>query len=89
MDKPKQPDRSLPIEGEPNSDLDLNDSEGTKQRRHYGHYGPDGKAQNDIDYRHADPKNTHEFPHKHKWDWNDPSNPIRSKPIPIEKEIFP
>ena len=69
-------EHSLPTEGEPNSERELRDKDGVKQKRHYG---PDGKADYDIDYRHPDPKNTHEFPHRHNWDWN--KKPPRSAPI--------
>ena len=55
---------SLPTEGEPNSDMELYDKKGLKQRRHYG---PDGKAEYDIDFRHSGEK--HIFPHKHYWNW--------------------
>ena len=55
---------SLPTEGDPNSDAELYDKKGLKQRRHYG---PDGKAEYDIDFRHSGEK--HIFPHKHYWDW--------------------
>ncbi|MEI5993339.1 hypothetical protein [Candidatus Enterococcus mansonii] len=54
-------------EGEPNSSADLlNDDGSVKQRRYYG---PDGLPIEDIDYNHPD-DGTHEFPHRHKWDWN-------------------
>ena len=83
-EKEKTPEHSLPTEGEPNSDKELYDKDGLKQTRHYG---SDGKAEYDIDYRHPDPKNTHQFPHRHNWDWS--KNPPRSEPIEIFKEIVP
>ncbi|MBO0467510.1 hypothetical protein JZO73_08160 [Enterococcus plantarum] len=59
--------RNLDKEGEPNSSADLlNDDGSVKQRRYYG---PDGLPIEDIDYNHPD-DGTHEFPHRHKWDWN-------------------
>ena len=63
--KHKKKSESLPTTGEPNSSSDLHDDEGLKQRRYYG---PDGKAERDIDYRHSGEK--HKFPHQHKWDWS-------------------
>ncbi len=76
-DKSKE-GHKLPTDGEPNSDQDLHDENGKKQTRHYG---PDGKAEYDIDYRHPNSDNTHKFPHKHTWDWSNPNKPIRSEPI--------
>ncbi len=67
-------ERKLPITGEPNSDRELYDEEGLKQKRHYG---PDGRAEYDIDYRHQNSDGTHKFPHRHDWDWT--KNPPRSK----------
>ncbi|MBQ9131761.1 MAG: RHS repeat-associated core domain-containing protein, partial [Clostridia bacterium] len=84
--EPKEgdPPRSLPVDGEPNSDQELYDEKGLKQKRHYG---PDGKAEYDIDYRHSNGDNSHDFPHKHVWDWNNPKNP-RGPSIPFI-EIYP
>ena len=56
-----------PTEHEPNSSMDLNDAEGTKQRRYFG---KDGRAVEDIDYRHSNGDNSHVFPHRHSWDWS-------------------
>ena len=69
---------NLPVTGEPNSDRELYDEEGLKQVRHYG---PDGKAEYDIDYRHQNADGTHKFPHKHNWDWT--KKPPRSKGFDI------
>ena len=55
-------DSSLPTKHEPNSSMDLNDAEGTKQRRYFG---KDGRAVEDIDYRHSNGDNSHVFPHRH------------------------
>lgn len=56
--------RSLPKEGTPNTDDKLYDEKGVlKQERHYGE---DGQAEYDIDYKHPD-DGTHEFPHVHFW----------------------
>ena len=79
-DAPQNTDHGLPIEGEPNSDQELYDEKGLKQKRHYR---SDGKAEYDIDYHHPDTKGTHEFPHRHNWNWD--QTPTRSKPI----KIFP
>ena len=64
-DKNDDSDRSLPTTAEPNTDKYLRDKKGIKQKRHYG---PDGKAEYDIDYRHQGDK--HKFPHKNEWNWN-------------------
>ena len=70
--------RSLGTEGPPNSDDELYDEEGNlKQQRHYG---PDGKAEYDIDYSHS---GNYDFPHKHVWNWN--NIPPRSGHIPLVK----
>jgi hypothetical protein len=46
----------LPTTGEPNPSVDkLNPDGSIKQRRYYG---PDRKAQEDIDYNHGGPKHT-------------------------------
>ena len=70
---------ALPPEGEANTDKELYDKDGTlKQKRHYG---PDGKAEYDIDYKHG---GKHPFPHKHTWDWG--KEPPRSNiHIPMNK----
>lgn len=71
--------KGLPTTGEPNTDQELLNPDGTvKQRRHYG---PDGKAEKDIDYNHPGEKD-HKFPHEHDWDWS--KNPPRqgAKPCP-------
>ena len=60
-------DSSLPTKHEPNSSMDLNDNEGTKQRRYFD---KDGRAVEDIDYRHSNGDNSHVFPHRHSWDWS-------------------
>ena len=64
-DKDATSENKLPMEDEPNTDRHLRDEKGIKQTRHYG---PDGKAEYDIDYRHGGAK--HKFPHKHKWTWD-------------------
>ena len=58
---------SLPTRHDSNSSLDLDDDQGTKQRRYYGE---DGRAVEDIDYRHSNGDNSHTFPHRHGWDWS-------------------
>jgi len=63
---------SLPAKGEPNSSTDLLNPDGTVKQRRY--YGPDGKAEKDIDFNHTD-DGTHEFPHDHNWNWD--KNPPR------------
>ena len=76
--KTQKKKRSLDTEGPPNSDDELYDEEGNlKQQRHYG---PDGKAEYDIDYSHS---GNYDFPHKHEWNWN--NVPPRSGHIPLVK----
>lgn len=53
---------SLPKYGQPYSSRDHYDNNGLKQRRYYG---PDGVADEDIDYRHGGVN--HKFPHRHRW----------------------
>lgn len=52
---------SLPTTGKALSSKDLKDSKGVKQRRYYD---KDGKADLDIDFRHA---GNYKFPHRHTW----------------------
>ena len=60
----KKKPESLPKEGDPNSDKEILNDDGTvKQRRHYDE---NGSADYDIDFNHPD-DGTHEFPHVHKW----------------------
>lgn len=59
---------SLPANGEPNSSTDLEEPDGSLKQRRY--FGPDGKAEKDIDYKHSNGDGTHSFPHNHKWDWS-------------------
>ena len=74
----KEDKRSLDVEGPSNSDAELYDNEGNlKQKRHYG---PDGKAEYDIDYKHS---GNFDFPHTHTWDWN--VVPPRSGHLPLLK----
>ena len=74
----KKDTRSLDVEGPPNSDDELYDDDGNlKQRRHYG---PDGKAEYDIDYKHS---GNYEFPHMHTWNWK--VIPPRSGHLPLTK----
>ena len=63
-----------PTEHEPNSSMDLNDANGTKHRRYFG---KDGRAVEDIDYRHSNGDGSHTFPHRHGWDWNTPTGKPR------------
>lgn len=58
---------NLPPRGVPNSSSDLLNPDGSVKQRRY--YGNDGKAVEDIDFNHSD-DGTHEFPHRHEWDWN-------------------
>ena len=67
--------RKNPNEGNPNSSSDLKNGDGSVKQRRY--YGSDGKPELDIDYNHSNSDGTHEFPHKHNWDWskNNPRQP--------------
>ncbi len=58
---------SLPTTGKALSSKDLKDSKGVKQRRYYD---KNGKADVDIDFRHA---GNFKFPHRHTW-----TNGVRS-----------
>lgn len=66
--------KSLDGKGEPNSSADLLNPDGSVKQIRY--YGPDGKPIEDIDFNHPD-DGTHEFPHRHQWDWN--KRPPRQK----------
>ena len=59
--------KSLDGKGEPDSSADLLNPDGSVKQRRY--YGPNGKPIEDIDFNHSD-DGTHEFPHRHQWDWN-------------------
>lgn len=60
----KKKPESLPKEGDPNSDEELLNEDGSvKQRRHFDEKGD---AEYDVDFNHSD-DGTHEFPHIHKW----------------------
>lgn len=67
----------LPTKSKPNSKKTLYHN-GKKIRERY--YDKNGRAQKDIDYTdHGNPKEHPKVPHEHKWDWNNPNNPKRSK----------
>lgn len=66
----------LPKNGEPNSSADILNPDGSVKQRRY--YDDKGRAIEDIDYNHPD-DGTHEFPHRHKWDWSNPEKPKRLK----------
>lgn len=63
----------MPAKGEPNSSVDKLNPDGTIKQRRY--YGQNGKAIEDIDYNHSNGDGTHDFPHRHLWDWK--NNPPR------------
>jgi len=63
----------LGAKGEPNSSEDLVDENGELIQRRF--YGPDGKVEYDIDFKHGNSDGSHNFPHRHDWDWN--QNPPR------------
>ncbi|MBF2485356.1 hypothetical protein [Listeria welshimeri] len=66
----------LPKDGKPNSSADILNPDGSVKQRRY--YDDKGKAKEDIDFNHSD-DGTHEFPHRHKWDWTNPDKPKRLK----------
>lgn len=68
--------RNLPTTSKPNSSVDLYDEKGTLKQRRY--YDKNGRVKEDIDYEHSNGDNSHEFPHRHTWDWSSGS-PKRSK----------
>ena len=51
----------LPIKGEPNSSIDLKNSNGDLLQRRF--FGKDGRVEMDIDFRHGDAHGNHQFPH--------------------------
>ncbi|MFI8714455.1 hypothetical protein [Brevibacillus brevis] len=66
-------ERTLPKKGPAMSSKDLVNKGELVQRRYYG---PDGKADMDIDYtHHGNPKQHPKVPHRHDWDWSNKSNP--------------
>lgn len=83
VDAGKGKSKSLPKQGEPNSDAELIDEKTgeVKQRRHYGE---DGNAEYDIDYKHSNGDGTHKFPHTHVW-----KDGIRLPTNPNESGYFP
>lgn len=52
---------------DPNSSEDLYNQNGELIQRRY--YDENGYAEFDIDFKHDNSHNNHEFPHKHTWDW--------------------
>ena len=83
-EKTESQPRSLPTTGEPNSDQELYDEDGLKQKRHYG---SDGRAEYDIDYRHSNSDGSHTFPHRHNWNWG--NSPPRGPAIPLFQTYVP
>ncbi|ELX6563225.1 hypothetical protein SJ844_001731 [Listeria monocytogenes] len=66
----------LSKDGKPNSSADILNPDGSVKQRRY--YDDKGRAKEDIDFNHSD-DGTHEFPHRHKWDWTNPAKPKRLK----------
>ncbi|EOH95911.1 hypothetical protein UAY_03337 [Enterococcus moraviensis ATCC BAA-383] len=66
----------LSKDGKPNSSADILNPDGSVKQRRY--YDEKGRATEDIDFNHSD-DGTHEFPHRHKWDWSNPEKPKRLK----------
>jgi hypothetical protein len=63
----------LPSSGSPNSTAEKKDSAGNIIQRRY--YGPDGRAQKNIDYGHD--HTGMGDPHAHDWDWTLPKKKRR------------
>ena len=64
----KQKSGSTPVNGKPNTSVDRTNSKGEVIGKRT--YGPDGKAETDIDYTdHGNPQKHPVVPHKHRWDW--------------------
>ncbi|EFS0594872.1 hypothetical protein H3H57_002740 [Listeria monocytogenes] len=59
--------QSLPGKAMPSSSADLLNPDGSVKQRRY--YDEKGRAKEDIDFNHSD-DGTHEFPHRHEWDWD-------------------
>ncbi|MBC1361244.1 hypothetical protein HCJ09_07010 [Listeria welshimeri] len=59
--------QSLPGKAMSNSSADLLNPDGSVKQRRY--YDEKGRAKEDIDFNHSD-DGTHEFPHRHEWDWD-------------------
>ncbi|MBP5426818.1 MAG: hypothetical protein J6Y29_02850 [Clostridiales bacterium] len=78
----------LPIIWKPNSELKYYGDDG--ELIQIRSYGPDGRALQDIDYKHGG--SNHKFPHTHDWDWSvGDNNPTRGDdvPLPGAKELPP
>jgi hypothetical protein len=76
-------DRRLPGQGEALSSKDRIKDGKVVQRRYYG---PDGKADQDIDYEDHRTPEVHSIPHKHVWDWVRPVP--HSRPINKDDPYF-
>ncbi|EIG7040919.1 hypothetical protein NPU21_001207 [Listeria monocytogenes] len=59
--------QSLPGKAMPSFSADLLNPDGSVKQRRY--YDEKGRAKEDIDFNHSD-DGTHEFPHRHEWDWD-------------------
>lgn len=69
---------ALPPDGPAGETLVEKNKDGSpKQERTYG---PDGKAEYDVDYNHGGVG--HVFPHGHEWDWSQENPRQPGKPIP-------
>ncbi len=65
-----------PFDGEPNSSIDILDINGEVTTRRY--YDETGRAIRDVDMtNHGNPKQHPEYPHEHKWTYDDKGKPTR------------
>lgn len=72
------------VTGSPGSTRTIYNPDGSvKQERTYG---PDGRAEKDVDYNHGGSEHT--FPHEHTWDWST-GQPKRQGGVPISPTPCP
>jgi hypothetical protein len=71
----ENPENSNPLQGEPGTCSECNNSKGKKKQRR--HYGEDGYPDKDEDYDHAHGKgkNNSGSPHVHDWDRPEDGSP--------------
>lgn len=73
-----KPETVYAVTGSPGSTRTLYNPDGSiKQERTYG---PDGRAEKDVDYNHGGVGHT--FPHEHTWDWST-GQPNRQEGVPL------
>ena len=76
---------SLPARGAPGSIGRQYTEDGNLARERI--YGPDGKAEKDIDYSdHGNPKEHPDVPHQHDWNWDGDKGKRDEEPKPLDDE---